>query len=73
MMKDYDEYLKKKLAKIKKDGIMILDPLTGKERFHLANAAKRTGCVSTFTIGEDKRVVLRYKPKYEEFIDSKKC
>jgi len=71
-MKDYDEYLKKKLAKIKKDGIMILDPLTGKERFHLANAAKRTGCVSTFTIGEDKRVVLRYKPKYEEFIDSKK-
>ena len=23
MMKDYDEYLKKKLAKIKKDGIMI--------------------------------------------------
>ena len=41
MMKDYDEYLKKKLAKIKKDGIMILDPLTGKERFHLANAAKR--------------------------------
>ena len=32
MMKDYDEYLKKKLAKIKKDGIMILDPLTGKEQ-----------------------------------------
>ena len=72
MMKDYDEYLKKKLAKIKKDGIIILDSLTGKERFHLANAAKRTGGVSTFTIGEDKRVVLRYKPKYEEFIDSKK-
>ena len=73
MTKDYDEYLNERLAKLKKkDGIMILDPLTGKERFHLANAAKRTGCVSTFTIGEDKRVVLRYKPKYEEFIDSKK-
>ena len=31
MMKDYDEYLKKKLAKIKKDGIMILDPLTKRD------------------------------------------
>ena len=33
MMKDYDEYLNERLAKIKKDGIMILDPLTGKRDF----------------------------------------
>lgn len=68
-MKDYDEYISELLPELRKNGILILDKMSGNARYHLVNAVKRTPDVSCFTMKTDKRVVLRYMPRYDEYIN----
>lgn len=68
-MKNYDEYINELLPKLRKNGILMLEQMSGNARYHLVNAVKRTPDVSCFTMQSDKRVVLRYMPKYDEYIN----
>ncbi len=71
---DYNEFLKPKLKRLYKKGIVVLKPMNNLKRKKIHRIIKDIPDVVTFSIGEkeNRRIVLRHKPFIQERLDFKK-
>lgn len=67
------DYINKNISKLKTSSIVILKPMNSDECKILYEIIKNKNGISSFTIGqnEDKRIVLRNKRDYSNYIDFK--